>query len=685
MRSSLYTLRTPLTAIKGVGPATARYLTEQEISTAKDLLLILPNRYVDRSKMSSISDVKAGETVTLMGNVTGARSSYRGRRSFQTATLSDETGKLKLYWFNNPHVVSRILAGQVYAVSGKVNDRGGLTQPIIEAIRPDQETIHTGRLVPVYPMVEGVRPATFRRLLKHVLDHLQPIPDQIVETAKSAKLAELPLDLDTAIHQLHFPEEGEIVIKARERFALEEFIGLILHSQHLKEEWRKSGEARVLKLPKDLDKWIDGVPLPYELTNAQKRSTKEILEDLAQPIPMNRLLIGDVGSGKTVVAGLAMKQALAAGWHACLIVPTRILADQHLQTLQKIFPELPIHLVTAQTTKKDDELPTTPTVFLGTHSVLNRLEKLKPGLMIYDEQHRFGVAQRSASQELRPRPHVLTLSATPIPRTLMLSIFAHLQMSVIDELPAGRLPVKTWLTSEQKRPGAYEWLFTQVQENQHQALLVCPFIDPSEAEGLEKVPSAALRFEELQKVAKEWEHAGHPPLRIALLHGRQKKPEQKEITDKLYNREIDILVTTPIVEVGVDSPAASIIVIEAAERFGLASLHQLRGRVGRAGQQAYCLLFTTMPNPVVVKRLTLFSQVHNGLELAEQDLQRRGAGDLFGTVQHGFDQLRFGNWSNVELIHQAQQFAKLIQEKNLAWDSEEWVPPLKERTVVAAN
>jgi ATP-dependent DNA helicase RecG len=394
--------------------------------------------------------------------------------------------------------------------------------------------------------------------------------------------------------------------------------------------------------------------LPFELTNAQNRSIDEILADCSHNTPMNRLLIGDVGSGKTVVAGCVGAAFLANGWSAAIIAPTKILANQHAQSMRKMFPDMPIELISGN--KKLSDIHDKPQFYIGTHKLINRLEQLKPGLIVYDEQHRFGVDHRSASINLAYTPHILTMTATPIPRSLMLTIFAHLQVSHLDELPPGRKTVKTWYTPRSKRVAGYQWVAQQLQENGGQAIVVCPFIDPSDHDAFDKVAATSQIFDELTILNQEEKLN----LRIGLLHGRQKPKQQSEIIEQLYDKKIDLLVTTPIVEVGVDLPSASIIVIESAERFGLASLHQLRGRVGRAGQQGYCVLFSSNDNPTIKSRLEQFGQINNGKELAELDLERRGSGDLFGTSQSGFDQLRFGSWADSELIGLAQRIFKQL-------------------------
>lgn len=656
----MYRFSTPLSRVKGIGDALEEKLSTYGLHSVKDLLLHIPLRYEDRSERVNVADLKVGELVTLTGKILSPHNYYKGRRSIQSATLADDTGKVKLMWFNNPHIISRFTVAGEFLVSGKLNDKGTITQPTVETYKQDGDTIHTGRLVPIYPTIPEIPAGTLRKILKEVVDGLQIENDTLAESG--VDLGKF-LTLQESLCQTHFPESEEKITTARERLAIEELVQLILHSHHLKAQWKSLNKAHAIPLPTD----EIGNQLPFTLTGAQRRSLNEILGDMSKGEPMNRLLLGDVGSGKTAVAGLAAQQVMAQGLHAALITPTQILAEQHAQSLHKHFPEMTIVLVTATTAKKINTTTTLPTLFVGTHAIISRLQDIQPGLLIYDEQHRFGVQQRSAAFGLAKQPHLLTLTATPIPRTLLLTIFSHLSLSVIDELPPGRKPVKSWLVPNKKRDDAYAWIAKELTTTNApaQALVICPFIDPSHQQAFENVAAATELFQEMKKKFAKIDKSLTP----ALLHGRMSKKEQQEVTTELFNQKIDVLVTTPIVEVGVDLPAANIIVIEAAERFGLASLHQLRGRVGRAGQQAYCLLFTTSTSKDVKDRLTKFCETHDGVKLAEQDLQRRGAGDIFGTQQHGLDQLMFANWTNMELVTNAKRVADQLLEKKIDWHS----------------
>lgn len=640
----MYSLHGKLTNIDGVGLTVAAKLAAKDLHTIQDLLLWVPLRYEDRSTQKLIVDLVTDELVTIQAEVTAFSNQYKGRRSMQRATVKDASGFLKLIWFNIPYLKDTLKKGSSYFFSGKLNDRGTMTQPKVEKI--SDNTTHTNRLVPLYSSIPDIKAGNLRRYLKEIIEHLDLIPDALADKFNL-------LSLNETFKNLHFPDDQELTIKARERLAIEELLGLMQHSYQIKQQWQDDASAHLLEV--DRQKLIP--ELPFTLTAAQERSTQEILADLQSNTPMNRLLLGDVGSGKTVVAGIAIQHTLRNDHHAALIAPTQILAEQHWETLTKLFPEINIQLLTSHT---KFSLAKKPTLYLGTHAVINKLPDIKPAFIIYDEQHRFGVEQRNQITKLTFKPHILTMSATPIPRSLMLTIFSHLELSLIDQMPAGRKPIKTWLLNEKKRIDSYQWIEDQLGENGGQVIVVCPFIDPSGHEAFSNVKSATETFLEIKKQFNNQ--------KVELLHGRLAPAKKDQITAALFDQKIDILVTTPIVEVGIDLPAASIIIIESAERFGLASLHQLRGRVGRAGQQAYCLLFPSSKSAAISQRLDVFTKTNDGIKLAEFDLKNRGAGDLFGIKQHGFDQLQFTSWTNVKLITQAKQIFDELKRTDDTWN-----------------
>lgn len=649
----MYSLDTSLIDVKGIGEKISTKLSKKDIQTVLDLLLWLPLRYEDRSLRLKINQLDQDQLATFEAEITSLSNYYKGRRSIQSATAKDETGRVKLMWFNNKWVIDRLKKGRKYLISGKKNNRGVIIQPVIEDVKG--ENIHTDRLVPVYSALAELKQGSLRRELKHIIDNLAKNKDPITKTDP-----QIP-DFISALKTIHFPEAEEEVIKARERLALEELLLLIKQSQQIKQQWQHKQSG--YKITPDNQNLIPD-SIPFNLTNAQLKSIGEILNDLDDRVPMNRLLIGDVGSGKTVVAGIASYHTIKNGFNVALIAPTQILAQQHFETIQKLFPDIDVELMTAkQSTVKTNKDASSTFLYVGTHAVINKLDKIKPGLVIFDEQHRFGVSQRSKTLKLTKEPHILTMSATPIPRSLMLTIFSHLQLSLIDQMPEGRIPSQTMLIPESKREDSYQWMGEILSKPDQTAIVVCPFISKSKTPEFAHIASAKERYEELKKYYQQH----FPKLKIALLHGKLKVKEKEQISRDLFDHKIDLLVTTPVVEVGLDVPTASIIIIEAGERFGMASLHQLRGRVGRAGQESYCLVFTSQKSGQKNQRLKEFTQINDGLKLAEKDLSRRGAGDLFGTRQHGLDNLRFADWTNVSLITKARKIADQLDQQDTDW------------------
>lgn len=704
----MYTLATPLEAVKGIGSVLLAAFHRLNIFTVLDLLLELPIGYEDRSTRTLLKKAEPNTVYTFVVKVTSASQSYRGRRSMQRASIVDESGRCSAMWFNNKFIMSKLVKGETYLFSGKINDRGVLIQPAVEAI--SKQAIHTDRIIPLYSTRFKIKIGVLRRLFAHMLENLVVNPqDDVLHVLDSTIYP-----LKTTLAQLHFPDSEETVVAGRQRLAIEELLALIQHSHQLKQKWHKlQSESGGLSFGAPaIHPKVELIPesIPFTLTKAQTTAISQIVKDLggdegaeenteaknsqktvnSKIQPMNRLLVGDVGSGKTAVAGTAAFHTLVQGFNAALVAPTQILAHQHAETLKKLFPNLPIALVTGKTNElrakskkqssskksenKSDSSATDPqpTLYVGTHAILNVLPKINPALLIFDEQHRFGVVHRSIPElELTHVPHILTMTATPIPRSYMLTVFDHLSLSTLDEMPVGRKVTKTWLPPQEKRQDAYAWIARQsleaakhVADNQpSQVIQVCPFIDESETQSLSHVAAATTKFAEITAfLAKDF-----PNLRVGLLHSKLSKSAKEAVTQDLYSGKINWLVTTPIVEVGLDLPRADTIIIEAAERFGLASLHQLRGRVGRAGQQGYCVLFTSKPEHEIKERLTYFCSESSGFTLAEYDLKHRGGGDIFGTQQHGLSGLRFADWADMESIAKARKVFDLELKTLPAW------------------
>jgi ATP-dependent DNA helicase RecG len=459
------------------------------------------------------------------------------------------------------------------------------------------------------------------------------------------------MDWSQAIQAIHFPKNNSQAQKARQRLAFEEMLMVHLKSYWRKKDWQTKKLAHQLKI--DGEKILEFLEsLPFELTKAQKRCLKEILADLKQTRPMNRLLEGDVGSGKTVVAAAAIYAAFLNGVQSALMVPTEILANQHFQTLDQILKPLgvKIALLTGRSRKKAADFD----LVIGTHALIHkRVEFKKLGLAIIDEQHRFGVAQRGELIKRGTAPHILTMTATPIPRTIALTLYGDLDLSVLDQMPPGRQIVKTWVVPSVKRQAAYRWIRKQVKDTDYQAFIICPLIEESQHESLASVKAVNTEFKKLQKEI-------FPDLKLGLLHGRLKSQEKNQVLDKLKANEIDILVSTPVVEVGIDVPTATIMMIEAAERFGLAQLHQLRGRVGRSEAQSYCLLFPELRGKKIYQRLKAMEKNHLGIKLAEIDLKMRGPGEVYGVSQHGFFNLKVASFTDLTLIEKTKKEAQSL-------------------------
>ncbi|MBP8590866.1 ATP-dependent DNA helicase RecG [Candidatus Shapirobacteria bacterium] len=643
------TLADPVKKLPKINKSYLPKLKKLGIKTVEDLLYHFPSRHIDFSLVSKINQAQAGEILTIRGQIAKVTSEPKGRgKSIQRATIIDETGQINAVWFNQPYLV-KSLSGKTISLSGEVkqfNNRLILSSPDFEVSSPYRKNIHTGRLVPVYPSTAGL---SSRWLRWQINNALKLAADQIKEfLPPSLLLAQGFLNQQEAIRKIHFPENRIALEKARERLSFDELFCFQLAGFWRKARWQKERKAFPFQPhPKKVKAFLK--TLPFSLTDAQKKAIKIILEDLSKNKPANRLLQGDVGSGKTIVAATASYVAFLNKRKTIFMAPTEILAQQHYQTLKKLLPQLKIGLLSSTSKKNTNRAD----ILVGTHALLFK-KKLPEnvGLLVIDEQHRFGVAQRSTLLEKGSQenlfPHLLTLSATPIPRTIALTFLGDLDLTYLDQMPPGRKPVKTWLIPAEKRSAAYAWAEKEIKENNQQALVICPLVEESEKEPLKNIKAATAEYEKLKDV--------FPSLRLALLHGRTKNQEKEKILKQFARGKIDILVTTPIVEVGIDIPGANLIIIEAADRFGLAQLHQLRGRVGRREKQAYCLLFASpQASQKSLKRLKLFGQTYSGLKLAQIDLEERGPGEIYGTAQHGFPQTKIASLTNAKLIEKAQK------------------------------
>lgn len=643
-------LDTPVTQISRSYKMYRGRLEKLGITKLGDFLLHIPFRYDDYRLISKISELQAGEIVTVQGKVLEIKNQYTRRFTIQKAKVDDGSGILEITWFNQPYIIKTINEGDTISLSGRVKEnktKPTLLSPDFEIIN-DNLPIHTARLVPVYPETRGVSSKWLRRQVFKILNDYGNSLDEFIPEDLLRKYS-LP-KYEIAIKKIHFPDNLDEAQEARERLSFDEFFLLHLSSLSRKKEWERKLSQKPLfitKYKREIDKFIK--KLPFELTSSQKKVIEEIFSDLEKSTPMNRLLQGEVGSGKTVVATIAMFVTFLNGFKSIFMAPTEILAQQHFNTVSKLLSlfKIKVSLITGSKKPKEKDFD----ILIGTHALLYEKCDLKNlGLIVVDEQQRFGVEQRSQIRKKGKSPNFLTMTATPIPRTIALTLYGNLSLSYLSEMPKERKKVKTWLVPSEKRNDAYSWIDKQIKQGD-QAFIICPFIEQSET--LTTVRAAAKEFEVLKKEV-------FPKLKLGLLHGKLKSKEKEEVLKKFREKKIDILVATPVVEVGIDFPNATIILIEGSERFGLAQLHQLRGRVGRGEKQSYCLLFTEVNNPIVYKRLKSLETLHNGAELAELDLKLRGPGQIFGTMQHGIAELRVGSFSDFSLIEKTKKEAELI-------------------------
>ena len=643
-------LKTPIKEAGSIYKKYAARLEKLGINNLEDFLYHVPFRYEDFSIISKIGEAQAGETVTIQGTVIEIKNEYTKRwKRLQKAKVADETGTLDIIWFNQPYLINVIRKGDKISLSGKVDwylHKLLMQTPEFEIITNGQNTIHTGRLIPVYPETRGVSSKWLRRQIYKTIKEdkqnlIEYFPDSIIENNDL-------MGLRDSIEQVHFPKTISDARKAKHRLTFDELFFLNLSSIQRRSLWGKnlkSNPFSIAKFKKNIEEFW--AKLPFTLTSAQQKAVREIFADLAGKKPMNRLLEGDVGSGKTVVSAIAMYLAHLNGFQSVLMAPTEILAHQHFNTISNLLSpfEVKVGLATGSKKTKGNH------ILIGTHAVLSKnIQFDKLGLVVIDEQQRFGVEQRGIIKQKGKNPHLLTMTATPIPRTVALTIYGDLDLSYLDEMPKGRKIIKTWLVPKEKRNSAYRWIEDQIRKTDAQVFVICPFIE--ESENMQTVKAATNEFQNLKKIFD-----GN---KLGLLHGKLKSKEKNDVLSRFKEGETDILVATPVVEVGIDIPSASIILIEAADRFGLAQLHQLRGRVGRGDKQSYCLLFTESKGELTRQRLKALETIRSGAELAELDLKLRGPGDLYGTMQHGLQTLKIASFSDFELIEKTKKEAEAI-------------------------
>lgn len=652
-------LDTSIDKLPSIGPILRARLKRLNIFTIRDLLFHIPFRYENYILQAEIRSVQPGEIVTIKGTVEEIKNQYITRfRTIQKARINDGTGILNVTWFNQPFLVKNIKKGDLISLSGKIDTYKSL--PILESPEyeilesPDSPTIHTGCLVPIYPETRGLSSKWLRRIISKILriqteNLFEYIPYSIIKNNDFMGFIE-------ALEQIHFPKTLENAVRARQRLAFNEFFLAQLAAIIRRNSWKKSLIGKPFHISKFKQEIADfWKKLPFELTRAQKRATQEIFADLASRHPMNRLLEGDVGSGKTVVASVVMYVSFLNGFKSILMAPTEILVQQHYTTISNLLSPfgVKVDLLTGSSRKEKRKMEND--ILVGTHALIyNNIDFKNIGLIVIDEQQRFGVEQRAIVRRKGKNPHFLTMTATPIPRTVALVLYGDLDLSFLDEMPGGRKKVKTWLVPPEKRENAYAWISNELRTHNSQAFVICPFIEESET--LTTVRAATKEYEELK-------NNKFKTFRVGLLHGRLKSQEKNKVINDFHEGKLDILVATPVVEVGIDIPNATIILIEAAERFGLSQLHQLRGRVGRRDKQSYCLLFTDSKSKYSIKRLRAMEKIYIGAELAELDLKLRGPGEMYGTRQHGIQNFKVASFSDLKTLELARSEAQNLYPK----------------------
>ncbi len=661
----MITFDTKISALTKVGKTTSRRLKKLDINNVWDLIWHLPRRYEDYSIIKNISDLKTNDHTTIKGRIEliSSRRSRKKRMNLTECLLSDKSGSIKIIWFNQPYITKQLKNGDEIYISGKVdNDYYNLqfSNPMWE--KTNANTIHTARIVPIYPSTNNITQKQIRFLIKQITPLFTTISEWLpIEILKQYDLIPLP----EALKKIHWPNNTDDFAAAEKRLKFDELFIIQLIQEKNKSAISSQSAHPIIFQETKTKKLVKS--LPFTLTDDQKKCAWEILIDIAKPNPMNRLLQGDVGSGKTVVAAIACLNTSFSGLQSVILAPTEILANQHWHTLQNTLKqfELNIGLLTRSSRQINTDATkiTKPKIInkiaagkldiiIGTHALLQEKISFKNlGLIVIDEQHRFGVEQRAKLKDKTPKmlPHFLSMTATPIPRSLALTLYGDLNISIIKQKPPGRKKIITKVVSAIDREKAYDFIKNIIKQKQ-QVYVICPLIEESDKLG---VKAATDEYAKLTKTI-------FPKNKIGLLHGKLKVAVKKEVMNKFKQGKIDILVSTSVIEVGVDIPNATVMIIEGADRFGLAQLHQFRGRIGRSDKQSYCFLFTDNKSQKTVDRLNALVNSDNGLDLAEYDMTQRGMGEIYGTRQSGLPDLKIASLTDLDLIKIAKQAARDI-------------------------
>ena len=654
------TIYSPISRLKGVGPTLEKSLNSMGIKNIADLLNHFPRKWETYQSINRIQDIKPGlvSFEAKVENIAMRRSNRHKRLTITEAILSDDTGTVRAVWFNQPYLSQTLLKGKLYRFRGNYEYKNGYVSLAAPSFEKPGTNVNKEDIITIYPETKKITSTIIRKLISQCLDYTNQLEDILPEEiSQTHKL----IPTDQAIKFLHQPRDFKELELAKRRISFEEMFELILTGLVIKQNIKTSPSVEIKYDPKFAKKFV-GL-LDFELTSAQKKAAHTILEDVDSDKPMNRMLEGDVGSGKTLVALMAAAMAYNSGYQSVIMVPTEILARQHFIGAEKLLSKLGIKvglLISALKKSEREELKDKIRsgeldCIIGTHALISKdIEYQKLGLVVVDEQHRFGVNQRSTLKgKAKYMPHVLTMTATPIPRSLALVVYGDLDVSIIDELPPGRKPIQTKLVKEIDRVHVYSHIDSLIAKRQ-QVYIVCPLISESDKLG---VKSVEAEYNTLQKTV--FKHR-----KIGMVHGKLKAEEKSRIMEDFKSGKLDVLLATSVIEVGVDVPNATIMIIEGAERFGLAALHQLRGRVGRGEMQSHCYLFSDSENPATIKRLKALENTNDGFRLAQIDLELRGPGEIYGTMQSGILDLRVADIYDHKLISEVKQAAETFINKH---------------------
>ena len=661
-------LKKDIQFIKGVGPSRVKLLNKLGIANLEDLITYYPRQYEDRGKPKTISELVDKEEALVSAIVVARMSEIRIRKNLTLCkvVVRDETGTMQVTWYNQSYLKNALKVNERYKFYGRVSNKYGKIDMQSPVFEPEEQSTKTGKIIPIYPLTYSLSQNTIRKIIEN---GLMEVKGRLEETLPEYLLQRYTLcDINTAIEKIHFPDNFAEFNLARKRLVFEELLSMQLALLSLKNRYQVKKEGIRFDENVLMSDVINA--LPFKLTNAQLRVLEEIDRDMEKSKPMNRLLQGDVGSGKTVIALTAAYKAVKSGYQAAIMAPTAILASQHLETFNEILGNTGIRcelLISAITKKKKEELLQRLEngeidIIIGTHAILEENVKFKNlGLVVTDEQHRFGVRQRSIITEKGNNPDVLVMTATPIPRTLALILYGDLDISIIDELPPNRQKIETFAVRKDMDQRVNAFVCKNIDEGR-QCYIVCPLVEENDE----------INAKSVMETFEEYKYKTFSNYKVEYLHGKMKQKEKDKIMEDFKNGDIDILISTTVIEVGVNVPNANIMIIQNAERFGLAQLHQLRGRVGRGEHQSYCILKYEGNSRIIKERMDVITKTNDGFVISEKDLELRGSGEFFGTKQHGIPEFKIANlFEDINILKGVQSLAMEIIDKDPYLEKEE--------------